>query len=414
VLAVSIDDVDAAARVLAGEVVRTPTAESRTLGALTGADVWVKFEQLQFTASFKERGARNRLEHLDDDERRRGVIAVSAGNHAQGVAHHAARLGIPATIVMPAVTPSTKVARTRVLGAEVVLTGESFEDASTHAAHIAAERGLVPVHPFDDPLVVAGQGTVGLELIEDVEDLEVVVVPIGGGGLISGVATAFKARAPHVEVVGVQVAGYDWAARRRGGPVTAAAGPTVAEGIAVKHAGTITAPIVDALVDDVVVVSEDAVEQAITMYLEIEKVVAEGAGAAGLAALVEHPDRFAGRRCGLVLCGGNIDLRLLATIAMRGLALSGRLTRFVVPVDDRPGALARVVGAIAAAGGNVVDLQHARHRPDLPSRRAELAVVVETGDPDDLAAVLRSVTSAGFDVDVDWVRASPDRRRPTA
>jgi threonine dehydratase len=397
---VTVDDVEAAARVLAGEVVRTPTAPSTTLGAITGAEVWVKFEQLQFTASFKERGARNRLEHLTPDERRRGVVAASAGNHAQGVAHHARRLGIPATIVMPAATPTTKVSRTRVLGAEVVLDGGSFEAAYARALGLAQERGLVLVHPFDDPLVIAGQGTVGLELLEDLPDVEVVVVPIGGGGLISGVATAVKARAPHVEVVGVQVAGYDWAAQRRGAAPRPGDGPSVAEGIAVTEPGRITGPMVDALVDDVVVVSDDAIEHAVCLYLEIEKVVAEGAGAAGLAALVERPDRFAGRRCGLVLCGGNIDLRLLATMAMRSLASSGRLTRLVVPVDDRPGALARVVGAIAAAGGNVVDLQHVRHRPGLSSRRAELEVEVETGDGEELRGVLAQLHAAGFEVTV--------------
>jgi threonine dehydratase len=328
------------------------------------------------------------------------VVAASAGNHAQGVAHHATLLGVPATIVMPAHTPAIKVSRTRVLGAEVVLHGETFEDAHAHARHLADSTGRVLVHPFDDPHVIAGQGTIGLELVEDVPDLDVVVVPIGGGGLIGGIATAVRARAPHLHVVGVQVAGYDWAARRRGASPTRATGPTVAEGIAVGRPGTLTAPLVDALVDDVVVVSDDAVEHAVCLYLEIEKVVAEGAGAAGLAALVEHPDRFAGRRCALVLCGGNIDLRLLATIAMRGLALSGRLTRIVVPVDDRPGVLAAVVGAIAAAGGNVVDLQHVRHRPGLPSRRAELEVEVETGTPEELPVVLDALRSAGFDASV--------------
>lgn len=395
-------DVRAAAARVAGAVVRTPTARSLTLGAITGADVWVKFEQLQFTASFKERGALNRLLQLTEPERRRGVLAVSAGNHAQGLAHHARRLGVAATIVMPAGTPLTKVSRTRVLGAEVILHGDDFEAASVHALELAAERGLVVVPPFDDPAVIAGQGTVGLELLEDVPDLECLIVPVGGGGLIAGVAAIAAEHLPAVEVIGVQVDGFDWAAVRRGHPVTTGRGPTVAEGIAVRRAGQLTGPLLDALVDDVVTVTDDAIEEAVAMYLEIEKVVAEGAGAAALAALLQYPERFRDRRCGLVLSGGNIDLRLLAAISLRSLARSGRSARVVVPVDDRPGVLARVVGAIAGAGGNVVEVDHLRHRPDLPSRRTELEVEFETAGQAELDAVLDALVAAGFE---------PHRRR---
>ena len=332
-LPVTAADVTAAAARIGDAVVHTPTARSLTLSSLTGTDTWVKFEQQQFTASFKERGALNRLLQLDDSERQRGVLAVSAGNHAQGVAHHARRLGIPATIVMPATTPTIKVTRTRVLGAEVVLHGHDFEHAAAYASELAASKGLITVHPFDDPFVIAGQGTVGLELLTDVSKVDVVLVPVGGGGLIAGIAVAVKAITPDVQVIGVQVAGHDWAARRKGHAPTESNGPTVAEGIAVKHAGVLTGQIVDVLVDDVLVVSDDAVEEAVAMYLEYEKVVTEGAGAASLACLLEHRGRFAGQTCALVLSGGNIDLRLLSGIALRDLARTGRTARVSVMVD---------------------------------------------------------------------------------
>lgn len=396
-LPVTASDVRAAAARFGDAVLHTPTARSQTLSSLTGADVWVKFEQHQFTASFKERGALNRLLQLDEHEQQRGVLAVSAGNHAQGVAHHARRLGIPATIVMPATTPTIKVSRTRVLGAEVVLHGHDFERAAAHAAELAASRGLVTVHPFDDAFVIAGQGTVGLELLADVPQVDVVLVPVGGGGLIGGIAVALKTFAPHVQVIGVQVAGHDWAARRKGHAPTEANGPTVAEGIAVKYAGVMTGQIIDALVDDVLVVSDDAVEEAVAMYLEYEKVVAEGAGAAPLACLLEHRDRFAGLTCGLVLSGGNIDLRLLAGISLRCLARSGRTARISVVVDDRPGVLATVVRAISDTGGNIVELDHVRHRSDVPSRRAKLEVEIEMAGATEIERVLLALRSGGFE-----------------
>jgi threonine dehydratase len=402
----TIDDVRAAARVIDGHVVRTATARSPALGAVTGAEVWVKFEQQQYTSSFKDRGARNRLEHLTGEQRRRGVIAVSAGNHAQGLAHHATQLGIAATIVMPTSTPIGKVTRTRALGGRVILHGESFEEAGARARDLADEHGYTVVPPFDDPLIIAGQGTTALEMLEDAPPLDVLVVPIGGGGLIAGMATVVRALSPSTEVVGVEAEGYAWAAARRaegGGREHSHAppAPTVAEGIAVKAPGRLTSVLIDRLVDDVLVVRDQDVERAVGLYLEVEKVVAEGAGAATLAALLANPDRFAGRRCGVVLSGGNIDLSLLATIAMRDLALSDRILRVAVTIDDRPGSLSRVVGAIAAVGGNIVDLQHVRHRLDLPARRAILEVEVETADAANADEVVAAVRERGFEVMVE-------------
>jgi threonine dehydratase len=396
----TLDDVRAAADRLDGAISRTPCTPSSTLSAITGVDVSVKFENLQFTASFKERGARNRLELLDAAERRAGVVAASAGNHAQGVARHAALLGIPATIVMPAQTPNTKVSRTKVLGAHVELVGERFEDAAAHARRLADTTGATIVHPFDDPVVMAGQGTVALEMLADRPEIDTLVVPIGGGGLASGMAVAAKGLRPDIRVVGVQVAGYAWAARRSADRATVASAPTVAEGIAVKVPGLVSAPIIEELVDDVVVVSEEAVERAVGLYLEIEKVVAEGAGAASLAAVLEHPGLFAGQRCGLVLSGGNVDLRLLATMALRSLATTERLAVLRILVDDRPGALAGVVRSIADSGGNIVEVRHVRHRAGLPSRRAELEVEVETAGADERRTLVDALQRAGLEVQV--------------
>jgi threonine dehydratase len=394
---VTLADVRAAAAVIDGAVMRTPLAPSRTLSSITGADVSIKFENLQFTASFKERGARNRLHHLAPDERARGVVAASAGNHAQGVAYHAHLLDVPATIVMPTPTPANKVHRTRVHGATVVLHGSSFEEAAEHAAELSARDGLVLVHPFADPLVIAGQGTVGLEMIEDDPALEVLVVPIGGGGLISGVGIALKALRPDVRVVGVQSELYPWAARGRRPPTDdVRAAPTVAEGIAVVAAHPFTRSLVEQVVDDVVVVSEDSIEEAVCLLLDVEKVVAEGAGAAPLAALLAVPELFAGRRCGLVLSGGNVDLRLLATMAMRSMTRSGRLVRLRLVVDDLPGTLATIVAAIADRGGNIVDLSHLRHQPWLSSRRAELDVEIEFSDGDHAQALVSDLRAAGY------------------
>ena len=315
----------------------TPCLRSRTLSDITGAELWLKFENLQYTASFKERGALNRLAQLTPEQAAAGVIAMSAGNHAQGVAYHARRLGIPATIVMPRHTPFVKVENTRRFGARVLLEGEGVEEAALHAWEIAARDGLTFVHPFDDAAVIAGQGTLALEMLEAAPGLEVLVVPIGGGGLIGGMATAAKAVNPRIEIVGVEAALYPSVYRRLRGLPALAGGPTIAEGIAVKEPGNLTYPIIERLVSEVLLVEEAAIEAAVLQLLEIEKTVAEGAGAAGLAAVMSHPDRFRGRRVGLVLCGGNIDSRLLSAVILRGLVRTQRLVRLRVGVPDSPG-----------------------------------------------------------------------------
>jgi threonine dehydratase len=399
-LPVTPADVRAAAEVLDGLVVRTPTSVSQTLSRLAGCELVLKFENLQFTASFKERGARHVLEHLGPEERERGVVAASAGNHAQGLAHHAALLGVPALIVMPEGTPYTKVDRTEVLGAEVVLAGADYDEATATATDLAGRRGARLVPAFDDPLVVAGQGTVGLELLADAGPLDVVVVPVGGGGLIAGVALAAAAVSPTTEVVGVQVEGYAGmlAALGRAEPPTG--GPTIADGIAVREPGLLTRRIVEALVADLVVVTEDATEGALAMLLEIEKTVVEGAGAVGLAAVLEDRERFAGRRVGVVLSGGNIDLRVLSSVILLALARSGRLHRLSVDIPDRPGLLAEVAGVVAAAGGNIIDVEHRRDLPGLALRRTMLDLSMETRNEAAARAVVDELERRGYRVTV--------------
>jgi threonine dehydratase len=391
-LQVTLVDVEAAARAIEGAVVRTSADVSDTLSEILGCTVVVKSEVFQFTASYKERGARNRLLALSTAEREAGVVAVSAGNHAQAVAHHAALLGIPATIVMPATTPFVKVVRTRHLGATVELHGADLAEAMARGRELLAE-GRTFVHPFDDPVVVAGQGTVGLELLDDDPDLDVIVVPVGGGGLVSGIAVVAAARAPHVEVVGVQ--SESWASMVPGGHV---GGPTIAEGIAVAAPGAVTGPIVRALVKDVLPVTEQAIEDGVNLMLEIEKVVVEGAGAAGIAALASHRERFAGRRVGVVLTGGNIDPRLLAQIVDRGLVRSGRLTRLRVELDDRPGTLAALLSVVGAAGANLVEVQHQRLFVDIGARSADVDLTIECMDADHRDAVVAAVEAAGHRV----------------
>jgi len=399
--AINADDVRAAALVIEGEVVRTPTAASETLSALTGARVVVKFENLQFTASFKERGARNRLAELTEAERHRGVIAASAGNHAQGVAHCAAELGVPATIVMPTNTPFVKVEHTEQLGAEVVLDGTDLAEAYVAARRIQAEQDLVMIHPYDDPLVIAGQGTVGLEFVEQVPDLDMIVVPVGGGGLIAGVATIVADVSPACQVIGVQSAACPSMVDALAGRDTLASDPIgLADGISVKHAGRLTAPIVAKLVQDMLVVDEEHIEQAVALYIEVEKTVAEGAAAAGLAALLSYPDRFKDRHVGLVLTGGNIDSRLLAEVLHRNLVREGRLTRFSVLIDDRPGQLARVATVLATVGANVIEVQHQRLSLLLPARQAVLDVLLETRDRAHTEAVRQALDKAGFSAEV--------------
>jgi threonine dehydratase len=395
--AVTLERIREAARLIAGRVHATPSVPAARLSARFGLDLTLKLENLQLTGSFKARGALVRLLGLDDAARARGVIAMSAGNHAQGVAFHARALAIPATIVMPTATPFTKVDRTAALGAAVVLEGETLAESAAVAERLARERGLTFVHPYDDPDIVAGQGTVALELLAAAPALDALVVPIGGGGLIAGIATAARALRPGIRIVGVQSALYPAMARALAGDATPLPeGPTLAEGIAVKTPGTLTREIVRRLVDEILLVDEAAIERAVDLLLVEEKLLAEGAGAAGLAAVLADPARWRGARVGLVICGGNVDPRIAASILMRGLAAEGRLARLRVEVHDAPGALARVTGAIAAAGGNIVEVIHQRHFRDVPVTRADLDVMVETRGPAQLAAVKARLAEAGF------------------
>ncbi|MCX7960686.1 MAG: threonine ammonia-lyase [Burkholderiales bacterium] len=392
---VSLADIRAAAARIAGAVERTPCLPSRTLSALTGADVWLKFENLQFTASFKERGALNKLLSLSARERRRGVIAMSAGNHAQGVAYHAARLGIRAVIVMPRGTPNAKIANTRVHGAEVLLEGDTLAEAAERAREIGAREGLVFVHPYDDPAIVAGQGTVALEMLEQAPGLEALVVPVGGGGLIAGMACAAKAVKPGIEVIGVESRNWCAMAQRLRGEAVRVGGDTIAEGLAVREVGELTLAMARALVDEVLVVAEETIEQAIVALVEIEKTVAEGAGAAGLAALIEQRARFAGRRVGIPITGGNIDSRVLAAVLMRGLVRDGRLVRLRVTMPDVAGSLAKAAAAIAAHGGNVVEVHHQRVFGPASVRSPEVEFVLETRDREHAREIVEALARAG-------------------
>ncbi len=398
---VSIGDLRRAAERLAGQVENTPCLHSRTLSQITGAQVYLKFENLQFTSSFKERGALNRLGSLTDDQKRRGVIAVSAGNHAQGVAYHAQRMGVPAVIVMPRFTPTVKVERTRGFGAEVVLSGDSFDDTKTEAARLAAERGLTMVHPYDDEAVIAGQGTIALEMLAAQPDLDCLCVAIGGGGLISGVATAARALRPGIEVIGVQTEHFPSMYAAFKGTEMPSATATLAEGIAVKQPGVLTREIVKRLVDDVVLVSEGDIEHAIVLLLEIEKTVVEGAGGAGLAALLRHKARFAGKKVGIILCGGNIDPMVLADIIERGMVRAGRLVRIRVACRDVPGELARAATIVGTAGANIEEVEHQRAFTTLPAQNAQLEMVLQTRGPEHIDRVLRALRDAGLPAEID-------------
>lgn len=393
---VTIEAVRAAAIRLDGHVVHTPTTLSRTLSAITGAEVLVKFENLQFTASYKERGALNRLCLLDPGVR--GVVAASAGNFAQGVAHHAALRGLHSVIVMPATTPSVKVARTEVLGAEVVLHGETFEQAEHHAMAIAAERSFEYLSPFDDLDVIAGQGTVALELLSDSAELDAIVVPVGGGGLLAGMAVAVRAVRPGVEIVGVQSERYPAVHNAVHDANLPIGGATIAEGIAVARPGYRTIPMIRDLVDRVEVVSEATLEQAVGLYLEIEKTVVEGAGAAPLAELLTRPDRYRGRTVALVLSGGNIGLRQLASVTLRGLVRSGRLTTFWVELEDRPGSLGAITTDIGALGGNIVEVIHRRLDPTVHARASDVELTIETSDRSHLHRVLDGLVELGYQI----------------
>jgi threonine dehydratase len=394
----SLDDIRAAAARIAGAVARTPFLHSQTLSRLAGAELWLKFENLQFTASFKERGALNKLLALTDSQRRRGVIAMSAGNHAQGVAHHAARLGVRAVIVMPKGTPNSKVHGTQVLGAEVRIEGGSLAEAAAFAQELAAREGLVFVHPYDDADVVAGQGTVGLEMLEDHPDLDCLVVPVGGGGLIAGVATAALALRPGIEVYGVE--SKSWAAmyQRLNGLTVSVGGDTIAEGLAVRDVGELPLAIVREKVREVLLVEEEIIERAVVALIEIEKTVTEGAGAAGLAALLAHPQRFRGRRVGIPLCGGNIDSRMLSAVLMRGLVRDGRLVRLLVVMPDISGSLAKVATLIGEAGGNIVEVQHQRVFGTASVKRPEVEFVIECRDREHAHALLAALLANGVQV----------------
>ncbi|HEX6114753.1 MAG TPA: threonine ammonia-lyase [Geminicoccaceae bacterium] len=397
-MAVGFEDIEAAARTLAGQVVRTPCLRSERLSELLGCDITLKFETFQHSSSFKDRGALVKLASLSDEERARGVIAMSAGNHAQGVAYHATRLGIPATIVMPKLTPFVKVEKTTQFGARVLLEGDSVDEAAEYAHRLAAERNLTFIHPYDDPLIIAGQGTIGLEMLSDAPELDALLVPIGGGGLISGVAIAAKALKPEVEILGVEAAACPSMYRRRAGLPEAPLRPTIAEGIAVKTPGQLTLPIVRQLVGDILLVEEDAIEDAILTLLEVEKTVVEGAGAIGLAALTAYRERFVGRRIGLVLCGGNIDLRLLSVVILRGLVHSKRVISIRVGMPDAPGNLARAAALIGEAGGNILEVAHQRAFSPLSAKSSEVNFIVETQNAAHATEVVTALRAAGFEV----------------
>jgi threonine dehydratase len=395
-LPISAADVRAAAARLAGAIEHTPCLPSRTLSQLTGAQVFLKFENLQFTASFKERGALNKLLSLGAEERRRGVIAMSAGNHAQAVAYHAARLGIPSVIVMPKGSPNTKVRNSQVHGAKVVLEGANLFEAGKHARELGARDHLVFVHPYEDPLVIAGQGTVGLEMLEAVPDLDVLVVPVGGGGLISGMAIAAKALRKDIAIYGVETQNYPSMYQRLHNLPVECGGDTIAEGIAVKDVGNTAFGIIQKMVEEVLVVKEETIERAVAALIEIEKTVAEGAGAAALAALLESPGRFAGKRVGLPISGGNIDTRVLASVLMRGLVRDARLVRLRVTMPDISGSLARVAGLIAEAGGNIVEVQHQRVFGTASVKSTEIEFLIETRDRAHTEALVQALETNGL------------------
>ena len=394
----TLADVEAAAERIRGAVVHTPTSHSKTLSAIAGAEIWLKFENLQFTAAYKERGALNALLLMDEKQRNRGVIAASAGNHSQGLSYHGTRLGVPVTIVMPKTTPMVKVMQTEAVGGKVVLEGETFDEAYAFARSMEKQLGLTFVHPFDDPVVAAGQGTVALEMLEDAPDLDCLVVPIGGGGLISGMATVARAKKPKMEILGVQAALYPSMYGRIKQQAMACGGDTLAEGIAVKEPGEFTSQIIAQLVDDILLVSEADLEKAVSLLLQIEKTVVEGAGAAGLAAVLSHRERFAGKKVGLVLCGGNIDTRLLANVLLRDLAREGRLARLRITLQDRPGALYKVMHEFDAHSVNILEIYHQRIFTDLPAKGLVTDIECEARDREQLEKLVAALRAKGYSV----------------
>ncbi len=395
-MSVTIADIEAARRVIKDAVLRTPMLPAPRLSALTGATVYVKYENLQVTNSFKERGAFAKLASLSEAERKRGVIAMSAGNHAQAVAYHAARLGIPATIVMPVTTPFVKVAATKSHGAEVVLDGETIAEAQTRCEQIEAERKLTLVHPYDDARVMAGQGTIALEMLEEVPDLDVLVIPIGGGGLIAGNAIAARAKSPKIEIVGVEAALYPSVWNALHNEHRAIGGATLAEGIAVKNVGKLTLPVIRELVADIILVDEAQLERAVNAYLTLQKTMAEGAGAAGLAAMLAQPERFRGKRVGLILCGGNIDPRILASIMVRELERETRIVSFRLTIPDRPGVLGPIATKLGELGANILEVDHRRLFLDVPAKGARLDVTIETRDAAHAEEIRLALDAAGY------------------
>ena len=395
-MTVTLADIEAARRKLSGAVLRTPMLPAPKLSALTGADVHVKYENLQVTNSFKDRGAFVKLAALTEDERRRGVIAMSAGNHAQAIAYHAQRLNIPATIVMPVTTPFVKVKSTEAYGAKVVLEGESVSECQDRVTTMVAERELVLVHPYDDPAIIAGQGTIALEMLEAMPDLDMLVIPIGGGGLIAGNAIAAKGARPTIEIVGVEAALYPSMRNAITGANDPIGGPTLAEGIAVKNVGALTLPVVRELVSDIVLVDEVHLERAVNAYLTLQKTMAEGAGAAGLAAMLAAPERFRGRKVGLILCGGNIDPRILASIMVRELEREDRIVSFRLTIADRPGVLGPIATLFGELGANILEVDHRRLFLDVPAKGAKVDITVEARDRDHAEEIMRALAQGGY------------------
>ena len=395
----TIDDVRAAAARIEGSVVRTPMLRSLTLSQIAGCEIWLKFENQQFTAAYKERGALNALLLLSEEQRQRGVIAASAGNHSQGLSYHGTRLGVPVTIVMPRTTPTVKVMQTESVGGKVELVGETFDEAYAHARQLETERGLTFVHPFDDPNVAAGAGTVALEMFDVQPDLDCLVTPIGGGGLMSGMATVAKALKPDIELVGVQARLFPSMFSRVTGSDLPCGGDTLAEGIAVKAPGEFTAEVIAELVDEILLVDEGAVEHAVALLLQIEKTVVEGAGAAGLAAVLSNPKRFAGRTVGLVLCGGNIDTRLLANVLLRDQVRSGKMARLRIALQDRPGALYQVMGMIDAHNVNIIEIHHQRVFTSLPAKGLYTDIECEARDAQQIDRLVEALRAKGYSVE---------------
>jgi threonine dehydratase len=400
----TIDDIRAAAKRIEGAVVRTPMLHSRTLSEIVGAEVWLKFENLQFTSAYKERGALNKLLQLSGEERSRGVIAASAGNHSQAVAYHARRLGIPATIVMPESTPTVKVTKTEGYGATVVLHGDMFDDAYAKARELALEKGYVFVHPFDDPNIIAGAGTIALEMLDDAPDLDAIVVPIGGGGLMSGIAIAARAIKPDIELIGVEAELYPSMKCAIEGCQMPLGGDTLAEGIAVKQPGELTSRILGEYANEVMLVSERDIERAVAMLADLEKTVVEGAGAAGLAAMLSDPGRFRGKKVATPLCGGNVDMHLLANVLVRDLVRQGRIARLRIEAQDQPGALAKITAKFFEGGVNIIEIRHSRIFTALPAKDTVIEVECEARDAAAIDRVEEMLKSAGFHVD----RASLD------